>query len=966
MTRRSDSGRHVIGFAVLLLAVLAGSASRAQQPPDAPPTEPILRLNTTAHTAAIRRIATDHENRYAVTASYDKTARVWSLAENRLLALLRVPIGDGNMGRLEAVAVTPDGGTVALGGWTGAAAGQDNIYLLDRASGAIRQRLSELPNVIFHLAYSSDGGLLVATLGGSNGIRLYYATHGYQALPSDTTYGDDSYWADFDRQRRLVTASYDGFIRLYAAGRYDVPIVKVKGRGGSRPFSAIFSPDGQRIAVGYDDSTAVDLLSGKDLKFLQAADTRGVAGPNLIITGWSADGRYLFAGGRGNGVEIRRWENGGTGEHIDIEAGNSTVMELLPLNGGSVLFAAQDPAFGIIDAQGRAKILQSPGQLDFRNRLGTLRVSRDGKSVEQGTDYPQHLVRFSLAERRLDFDRQSDSSLVAPATESSQLRVTSWQADYQPSVNGKPLALDRHEMSRRLALLPGSDGFILGTDWSIRRYDRNGTQIWRRPAPDVTWGVNVTPDRRLVVSAHGDGTIRWWRADNGQELLALFVHPDGKRWIAWTPQGYFDASVGADELIGWHVNHGFDQKPDFYPVSRFRDRFYRPDVIAKVLDTLDVDEAVHQADAVAGRAIAKAAPITQTLPPVVQIAEPVQKTISVTETQLKVTYSARAPADDPVTRVEAQIDARKTKAQERVLSTGGDARVGILTVELPRRDGTVSIIAYNKQGASEPASVRVSWAGHGSEPKPKLYILAIGVSDYKDADLSLHYPAKDAEAFVDTVKGHSIGLYEDVITRPPPADGHWTHDAVLDGLDWIEKQPTNKDVAMIFISGHGVVTPDQVYRFLPFDYDVNRIERTTVRSVDFQDFLSKVGGKVLVFLDTCYSGDVLHGSRAAPMTSQDKIANELAAAENGVVVFASSTGNQLSWEDPAWGDGAFTKALVEGLGGKADATQSGVVRVSALEDYVYDRVKDLTGGKQKPMVAKPKMVENFPIVVVAR
>jgi uncharacterized caspase-like protein len=203
-----------------------------------------------------------------------------------------------------------------------------------------------------------------------------------------------------------------------------------------------------------------------------------------------------------------------------------------------------------------------------------------------------------------------------------------------------------------------------------------------------------------------------------------------------------------------------------------------------------------------------------------------------------------------------------------------------------------------------------------------------------------------------------------VIARPPPPEGKWTHDAVLDGLDWIRNEPTNKDVAMVFISGHGAVTPDQVYRFLPYDYDSTKIERTTVRSLEFQDFLSKIGGKVLVFLDTCYSGDVFHGGKASRDASLDKFANELATAENGIVVFTSSTGNQLSWEDPKWGNGAFTLALVEGLGGKADTRSTGVVRVSGLEEYVYDRVKDLTHGQQKPMVAKPKMVENFPIVAV--
>jgi hypothetical protein len=40
--------------------------------------------------------------------------------------------------------------------------------------------------------------------------------------------------------------------------------------------------------------------------------------------------------------------------------------------------------------------------------------------------------------------------------------------------------------------------------------------------------------------------------------------------------------------------------------------------------------------------------------------------------------------------------------------------------------------------------------------------------------------------------------------------------------------------------------------------------------------------------------------------------NELSSTENGITTYASSTGREVSQEDDSWGNGAFTKALVEG------------------------------------------------------
>jgi hypothetical protein len=62
--------------------------------------------------------------------------------------------------------------------------------------------------------------------------------------------------------------------------------------------------------------------------------------------------------------------------------------------------------------------------------------------------------------------------------------------------------------------------------------------------------------------------------------------------------------LGADDLIGWHINHGYDRAPHFYPVSQFRERYYRPDVIQRVLKTpnLDIAAAVREADQATGAA----------------------------------------------------------------------------------------------------------------------------------------------------------------------------------------------------------------------------------------------------------------------------------------------------------------------------------------------------------------------------
>src|SRR6185436_1450001 len=208
-------------------------------------TRPFLRIETGMHTAAIWRIDTDAAGRFLVTGSEDKTARVWDLANGQLLRTLRAPIGEGNEGKIYSVAMSPDGELVAAAGWTGYNWERHNsIYLFERRSGRLIRRLRGFPEVIKNLAFSPDGSRLAATMGGPFGLRVFRIPDG-QEMGRDESYGGDGVGAAFAADGRLVTASFDGKIRLYDRDLQLLAAVSMEG--GKRPYSVAFSPDGRRI-----------------------------------------------------------------------------------------------------------------------------------------------------------------------------------------------------------------------------------------------------------------------------------------------------------------------------------------------------------------------------------------------------------------------------------------------------------------------------------------------------------------------------------------------------------------------------------------------------------------------------------------------------------------------------------------------------------------------------------------------
>ena len=99
--------------------------------------QPVLVVDPGVHTARIQSVAVDAAGRFAATGSWDKTVRVWSLADGKLLRTIRTPAGPGNIGQIYAVAMSPDGNLVAAGGWTKWTkdAPEELIYLFEARTG---------------------------------------------------------------------------------------------------------------------------------------------------------------------------------------------------------------------------------------------------------------------------------------------------------------------------------------------------------------------------------------------------------------------------------------------------------------------------------------------------------------------------------------------------------------------------------------------------------------------------------------------------------------------------------------------------------------------------------------------------------------------------------------------------------------------------------------------------------------
>jgi WD40 repeat protein len=481
-------------------------------------------------------------------------------------------------------------------------------------------------------------------------------------------------------------------------------------------------------------------------------------------------------------------------------------------------------------------------------------------------------------------------------------------------------------------------------------------------------GQYVPGQKVRVQFERGDASLETtielkWAAEEAEALCTLYVHGPANTlerrvsdcdWIMWTPDGHYDCSPGGEKYIGWHVNVGRANPAKYYAVGQFRKQLYAPATISKAIMT------PRQAENVTAAGIApvsEAGGIEASLPPEVRIVSP----------------RDGEPIDGDSVDVVVEVLARATLREQDVDVTVNDRPAGEQrkVSETPQSDGFVrtryafvshvdgpacSIRAVARHSRAESRVVsRELKRKNGDAPADaagrRLFVLAVGVSKYRQADLNLRAAASDARAFAKTMSQLQGRLFERVSSNVL-VDEQATADRVQTAMDTLAQEAKGaRDVVYIFISGHSMVH-NQSFRFLSHDFDDARARATSIGVGELHDWYQReLKAEGILFADTCHAGGVtqLPGAASSPWLGSQRL----------IIAACGPSSESLEDDD----HGYFTQAILEACGearGIADMIpKDGRLSVDELVTFIKDRVANLSGGRQLPLVYDPGIAGSW-------
>lgn len=940
-------------LAALLAAGSLGCPVQGVARIDAPPAAPILLIEPGSHVGAVHKIVADATRSQVISVGHDKTIRIWGLPDLQLRATLRVPIADGNEGQLYAAALAPDGAILAVAGWTGWDwDGKASVYLFDMNSGRLVRRIGGLPEGVGALGYSPDGKYLAVGLLGNSGLFVLDSTD-YRIVERDTQYADKIIEIDYDATGRLAVSSLDGMVRLY--DEHARLRLRKRMLAGNKPASIRYSPDGERIAVGFYDTPRIAVLSARDLTPIWASNRDAAANlVNLYSLSWAARGKKLCAGGESRAAgtnHIRCWPADGRGKPVATPVARTRLGDIAATPSGEIAFTTDDPSIGLVDGEGKVVAVHESELPVFIN--ATLKLAPDAALLS----FPaaRGPAFFSLAEADGEPSAEQRHSLQGPIRSAPGWRIEHARDGYRPMLNGKTIALEPYERSRCHAIAPNLRSAVLGTEWNLHRVDAAGGLAWSKALPSVALAVTISGNGEWVVAGLGDGTLRWYRMDDGAEVLALFMHAHSREWIAWIPAGYYMSSPQGDNYIGWHINQGKESAPDFVLASQFDRLLYRPDMVQAFFASKG--RALPEIDGQKGFDVTRLAEVA---PPRLQLERLRRNEKTASRSRFRLSAQrTRLPMRDVAVFVN---NIPVIAAGERELSGSASEQFSReLDLELARGINRVRVEVFNGVSIGVAEQIVFSDAAEPAVGRGDLYLLAIGAGSFPRlaGKFRLNYSAQDAEEMAAALERSGKGLFANVrVKLLTDASANKPDKANILAALKFAREARAHDTVVIFLASHGISDAAGNYYFVPRDADPKDVEQlvkgrpprgdSLLSWTHFFDALRAVAGRRVLIVDTCQAKNI------AGTFDSHNLAKRSASSRFALVVAAR--GGEDSQEYAQGRHGLFTYALLDGLSGAADADRDRKLTLRELFDHtvpMVDRLRDRRLGPQTPQMISP-------------
>ena len=956
-----------------------------------------LVINAGGNLSLTTSLAFSPDGKFVIAGSEDKTVRIWN-AETGLEAHdpIRGEIGPGQIGAVKAVAMSPDGLRLAVGGSFGPIGTNEcgDIRIYDTKTWKLIRRLQGHSDVVLVLRFSPDGSRLLS--GSYDHTAIAWDVEAAKSLAVLRGHADAVTavaWAA--KGALLLTGGPSDQARVWQLER-DVPVRYLGGhKGGARAIAV--SPTDGTIATADSDGT------------LRLWPADGPTAPVVIKSDWFSIQSLNYAD---NGLlEVSAWQ--GLGSNITasswiFDISNSAVIRTIGQYGGlrgikaSAISSAGDRVAIGGGLWGDGIHIWYPARqrpptpiTSKAHPIWSVKFSRNGEYLAWGTQFsewtPNHYgpieFRLSLptALTHLQLDSvpantteayqapiernaqtvlrlgSSDSSADAAIWNRNILNIVA--GDKSTPIDLSPPADQLHQQRHQAYTLDQEGALVIsaGANGVVRSYDMNGKPNCQYPgASGYVWGVAVSPDNRLLAVGGDDGAAHLFNLHTCK-LIASVLRTSDSEFIIWTPQGYYAASPNGDKYVGWQVDRGLDRDADYFSVRQLRRKYYQPQLVERALILGSAESAIDEARKLDPTFVSISLPdLLSRKAPEITVEYPAKDDLRYygVPSLNTVTDISEMPLN-PVVRVEVRInDAKLNENQFRIVKINGLSRL-FVQVPLEHEVNTLYVLAENEVGESDARRSIIS--DHTDKPhRDRLIIISIGIDEYQKISESivphLNFASKDAVEFERLARAafsyehsgpiESIILTSEAVSLPNSTSTSWrspTTDGIKKAFELLSGTTSN-DTIVFFFSGHGEIAGNN-YALLTADstYDTSSgTFNNTLLWPDVQSVFDRrgVAGRKIVFVDSCRSDGMFNSWLIK------------SAADRDMFVFGASGPKDLhAYEDPMVMHGIFTESILESLrriAGSSTAAPEEIFPV-VLAGSIADKALQLSKSTQHPV-----------------